>query len=149
MVLFVPLVGLLLAHGTACSSGSSLDPVLPPPTDSGGGSDGGGMNDSSIAPYDAQGTPLVKCGTMTCARGDICVQNDVDGGTPVAPEAGQCPGSSVPDDAGNLCVTLPNYHCKGFPAACAGVLTCACAASLCEPSEMCQGGNGQILTCVP
>ena len=117
-----PLVGILLAHAAACSSSSSLTPTgLPPGADSGLGGGGDASEDTFIPAYDAQGTPLVKCGTMTCPRGDICVAGSSDAG--------------------------PDFHCKGFPAACAGDLSCSCASALCPPGESCQTADAGVLTC--
>jgi hypothetical protein len=120
-------VAIVVAHAAACSSSSSLDPTgLPPGRDSGGGgTSDDASDDTSITPYDAAGTPLVKCGSMTCPRGDICIVGNSD------------------TDAG------ADYHCKGFPAACAGTLTCSCASALCDPGNNCQGADAGVLTCEP
>jgi hypothetical protein len=144
---YLPLVAvlaLLFLHAAACSSSSTG--TLKPPM-----GDAAAASDTNVAFDAAQNSdaPYVMCGGMTCQRGDICVEDQLEGGAALLPDdAGNCPGSSVLSDAGGMCVNPPTYHCKGLPAACSGTLTCACAASLCDPNYPCMGATGLTLSCV-
>jgi hypothetical protein len=119
----VTLSALMLLHVAACSSSSDPTPTVPTnQTQDSGQQQMVQGEDSSPGPaYDSSGGMTVNCGGEVCVKGDICVEDNVDGGA--------------------------SYHCKGLPAACDGTPSCACAGFQCAPSTTCKSASGLTLTC--
>jgi hypothetical protein len=139
---------LVILHVAACSSSSDPTPTVPTNQTHDSGQQVVETEDSAPPPaYDSSGAMTVNCGGEICVKGDICIKDEVDGGQPVQPQGGNCPGTLVLDDAGNLCVSVTSYHCKGLPAACSGTPSCSCAGFQCAPSTTCQSVSGFTLTC--
>jgi hypothetical protein len=104
---------------------------------------------SSDAAADAEGTDgsSTGCGGTTCAGGQVCVREQVQGGAVIVPDdAGMCPGGRVL--TGNYCEQAPSYHCAATPPSCSSGLACACAQSLCSSPYQCTQASAGMVQCV-
>ena len=82
-----------------------------------------------------------------CGAGSICVGTGTEGGAQIMPnDAGVCPSGR--HLSGNICEADLSYACMLIPAACGGMVTCACASSLCAPLHSCQEPSGGVLGCI-
>jgi hypothetical protein len=138
------LLSSLIVLAVACGGrAATVDngPTAPDPGDpqgdkNGWGGSGGGNNDheqddlADASHVDANVD--TKCGDQICHHGDACVVT-MSGGGPCMPpdDTNMCPDGKPPEGA--CCNrTTTTYACKALPASCGGVLSCPCAASLCE-----------------
>jgi hypothetical protein len=87
----------------------------------------------------------LRCGTTSCAAGEVCVRRQVVGGACFTPGDASCPPGF---SAGSpCCVPDPSYRCAPRPAACGTGLDCACAsATLCGSGFNC-GTSGDEIRC--
>jgi hypothetical protein len=88
----------------------------------------------------------VACGTMTCTGGEVCVQNQVEGGAAIFPnDAGMCPDGDW--NNGVVCEPPPTYSCAPAPA-CPSGLSCSCAQSVCQQGYACQEASQGTVKCL-
>lgn len=109
-------------------------------------SDTNGATDAADAP-DAS----FACGSQTCAPGQLCQRNQIEGGVVMLPDdAGVCPAGS--ENVGGTCRRLPTYHCITIPQACGATIDCACAGDFCllisSCPYVCEGTSGRELHCL-
>jgi hypothetical protein len=109
--------------------------------------------DASADAADAADAPdgAFGCGSQTCAPGQLCQRNQIEGGAIVLPDdAGVCPSGR--ENVGGTCRRLPTYFCHAIPAACGPSIDCACAGDYClllsSCPYMCQGTSGRELRCL-
>jgi hypothetical protein len=108
--------------------------------------DTGSVSDAADAP-DAD----FACGSQTCAPGQLCQRNQIEGGVAVLPDdAGVCPAGT--ENVGGTCRRLPTYHCFAIPKACGATIDCACAGDFCllisSCPYVCEGTSGRELHCL-
>jgi hypothetical protein len=85
-----------------------------------------------------------------CKADEVCVRDLLQGGPPVwVDDAGLCPQGWHPN--GVMCQRDPTFFCTAIPAACNGVPSCECAASVCMSQQSCpyacRGSAGNEIYC--
>jgi hypothetical protein len=84
--------------------------------------------------------------TPSCGAGTVCVRHQTVGGALFQPDAGRCdPPRLIVPEAPFSCSFPASFGCEPVPAACTGVVSCACVGlSFCGSGECVDNVAGQL-----